>query len=119
MLDPRIGQPKNIVADKGYVHQHEIEMTELQGHECLVPLTHLDKKSPFTPFQLMMEQRLSKPENQKLYSKRKVMNEGAFAQIEENLGFRKLYRRGLNALNTEFELITTAHNILRISRLLA
>ena len=116
-LDPRLGQPKKIVADKGYVHQHEIEMNELKGLECLIPLTHQNKKSPQTPFQRMMEQRFSKPENKKLYSKRQPMNEGAFAQIKENLGFRKLYRRGLKAINTEFELITAAHNILRISKL--
>ena len=117
-LDPRLGKPKKIVADKGYVHQHEIEMTELKGHECLIPLTHQNKKSPQTPFQRMMEQRFSKPENKKLYSKRQPMNEGAFAQIKENLGFRKLYRRGLQAINTEFELIAAAHNVLRISKLL-
>ena len=118
VLDPRLGRPKNIVADKGYIHQHEIEMTELKGHHCLIPLSHPNKKSPLSPFQVMMKQRLSKPENKELVTKRQIMNEGAFAQIKENLGFRKLYRRGLEAINTEFELIATAHNLLRISRLL-
>ena len=119
VLDPRLGQLSKIAADKGYVHQHEIEMIELKGLECLIPLTHPDKKSAQTPFQRMMRQRFSKPENKKLYSKRQPMNEGAFAQIKVNLNFNKLYRRGLKAINAEFELIASAHNLLRISKLLA
>jgi transposase len=61
-----------------------------------------------------MNAKLADPANRKLYKQRRPMVEGTFAQIKHNRGSRRFRRRGLAAVNSEWQLSATIHNIGRL-----
>ena len=61
-----------------------------------------------------MNTRLEDPENAELYSKRSQTIEPVFGNIKANLGYRRFARRSLPAVNSEWRLICTAHNLLKL-----
>jgi transposase len=62
----------------------------------------------------MMEAKLAEPANAALYRKRKQSIEPVFGNIKANLGYRRFTRRSLPAVNSEWRLICTAHNLLKL-----
>ena len=62
-----------------------------------------------------MNERMSQPSSQALYSRRKVIVEPVFGQIK-NLGFRGFGLRGKEKVAGEFSLVCTAHNIRKMVR---
>jgi len=50
------------------------------------------------------------------YAKRKTTVETVFGNIKANLGYRRFLRRGLDATSSEWRLICTVHNLLKIHR---
>ncbi|MDZ4234846.1 MAG: transposase, partial [Dietzia sp.] len=63
-----------------------------------------------------MNDKLSQPENDTLYRKRAVSIEPVFGNIKANLGFRKFSLRGHVGVHTEWRLICTVHNLLKLQR---
>jgi len=63
-----------------------------------------------------MDQRLSEPGNAELYRKRQHSIEPVFGNIKANLGYRRFTRRSLPAVTSEWRLICTAHNLLKLRR---
>lgn len=61
-----------------------------------------------------MEHRLRTPEGADLYSKRQHTVEPVFGDIKENRGYRRFVRRGLAAVQAEWQLITAAHNLRKL-----
>jgi hypothetical protein len=61
-----------------------------------------------------MDDKLAKPTNRKLYKKRASSIEPVFGNIKGNLGYRRFARRSLPAVNSEWRLICTAHNLLKL-----
>lgn len=61
-----------------------------------------------------MNARLQDPENAELYSKRSQTIEPVFGNIKANLGCRRFTRRSLPAVQSEWRLICTAHNLLKL-----
>lgn len=61
-----------------------------------------------------MEHRLRTEEGAALYAKRGTTVEPVFGQHKENRGFRRFVRRGLEAVHGEWQLMNTAHNILKL-----
>ena len=116
-MDKRKKKPCNLVADKGYDHQHETEMTELLGINVVTALKRQRKNSPTTAYRERMTKKLELPQGQELLKARTFVTEGAFAQLKENIGFRKFLRRGLDAINTEIELLALAQNFKRLDTL--
>ena len=117
-LDKRLNKPTNLVADKGYANQYEIEKTELLDIEVVTPLPQKRKKTTEpSEFEQKMTAKLAQPESKKLLKLRHFVTEGAFAQFKENLNFRKIYRRGLTAVNKEVQLLAIAHNFKRFNKL--
>ena len=116
-LDKRINKPTNLVADKGYANQYEHEKTELFDITVVTPLPQKRKQAKPSEFELKMTERLEQPESKKLLKLRHFVTEGAFAQFKENLNFRKIYRRGLTAVNKEVTLLAIAHNVKRFTKL--
>ena len=113
-MDKRKKKPRNLVADKGYDHQYEVEMTELRGINVVTALKRQRKNSPTTAYRERMTKKLEKPLSQELMKARSFVTEGAFAQLKENIGFRQFFRQGLAAINTEIELLALAHNFKRL-----
>ena len=61
-----------------------------------------------------MNNRLSEPANAELYRKRQHTIEPVFGNIKANLGYRRFSRRSLPAVTSEWRLICTAHNLLKL-----
>jgi hypothetical protein len=63
-----------------------------------------------------MLQQLSTPDGAAAFAKRKTTVEPVFGQIKHNLRYRRFARRGLDAVTSEWRLICTIHNLLKIHR---
>jgi len=63
-----------------------------------------------------MIERLATEHGAAAYSKRKTTVETVFGNIKANLGFRRFSRRGLDATSSEWRLVCTVHNLLKIHR---
>jgi hypothetical protein len=60
--------------------------------------------------------KLDTPRGQRLYKKRAATIEPVFAQIKHNRRIRTASRRGLAAVDSEWKLIPTTHNLLKLWR---
>jgi transposase len=67
---------------------------------------------------IQMRKKLSTPEGKKIYSKRSSTVEPTIGNLSHNLGFKEFYLRGLHKVTGEFSLMCTAHNILKIAKLI-
>ncbi len=65
---------------------------------------------------IRMDERLTEPDNAKLYARRKITIEPVFGHIKENRNFRRFTRRGLDAVNSEWKLICGTNNLLKLWR---
>jgi transposase len=61
-----------------------------------------------------MRARLDTAEGRALYRRRRVTVEPVFGNIKANLGFRRFTRRGLGAVRSEWRLICSTHNLLKL-----
>jgi transposase len=61
-----------------------------------------------------MDDKLENPENTELYGKRSTSIEPVFGNIKGNLGYRRFSRRSLPAVNSEWRLMCTVHNLLKL-----
>ena len=63
-----------------------------------------------------MVERLATEGGAAAYAKRKTTVETVFGNVKANLGFRRFSRRGLIATSSEWRLVCTVHNLLKIQR---
>jgi hypothetical protein len=63
-----------------------------------------------------MEERLGSETGAAAYAKRKTTVEPVFGNLKANLGFRRFSQRGLDAVPSEWRLICTIHNLLKLHR---
>jgi transposase len=68
------------------------------------------------PHRTAMRNFLSTPEGKALYRLRKQIAEPVIGQIKAARGFRQFLRRGQPAVEAEFSLVCTAHNLLKLHR---
>jgi transposase len=61
-----------------------------------------------------MDAKLAEPANTELYKRRGQIIEPVFGNIKANLGYRRFTRRGFDAVQSEWRLICTAHNLLKL-----
>ena len=61
-----------------------------------------------------MDDKLAQTDNAMLYRKRSVSIEPVFGNIKANLGFRKFILRGHAGVRSEWRLICTVHNLLKL-----
>ena len=61
-----------------------------------------------------MDAKLAQPANVEAYRKRQHTIEPVFGNIKANLGYRRFTRRSLPAVQSEWRLICTAHNLLKL-----
>lgn len=76
--------------------------------------THGPSPKDATPAEAM-EHRLRTPEGSALYKKRQHTIEPVFGDIKHNRGIRRFMLRGLVAVNAEWQLIATTHNLLKLA----
>jgi len=63
-----------------------------------------------------MDTRLADPVNAELYKRRSHTIEPVFGNIKHNLGYKRFQVRGLQAANSEWRLICTSHNLLKLRK---
>jgi len=69
------------------------------------------------PLTTEMVDKLATTRGRRLYRQRAASIEPVFAQTKHNRGFRSFARRGLAAADSEWKLIATTHNLLKLWRL--
>lgn len=62
----------------------------------------------------VMHHRLRTPEGRAAYQQRQHTVEPVFGTIKEQRGYRRFTRRGLDAVHAEWQLITAAHNVVKL-----
>jgi len=58
---------------------------------------------------------LTSPEGERLRAERSTEVESVFGQVKHNLGFRRFHLRGLEKVNTEWGLVSIAHNMRKMA----
>lgn len=64
-----------------------------------------------------MERKLLTKKGKEKYKQRGWMSEGVFGQIKHALGIDSFFRRGIRACQSEWKLICSAHNLLKIHKI--
>ncbi len=57
-------------------------------------------------------------EGREIYSLRKITVEPVYGHIKQNLGFREFLLRGLEKVKIEINLVSIAHNLAKIHRIM-
>lgn len=109
------------LADRGYWNRDEI--SNIEDHHNLTTLVAVVRDSDQrqgrsradTASHTTMHHRLNRPGAKHLYRRRSAYIEPVFGQIK-NRNITKFLLRGLTNVNTEWNLICTAHNLTKIHR---
>jgi len=112
-------KPGVVLADAGYWSNDHIDSLRERG---IIPIVAADttrdrprKTRPGGPYDFMRRVMATKTGGE-LYSKRQCMVEPVFAQIKTNRRIDRLKRRGRAAARSEWRLIATTHNLLKLHR---
>ena len=111
-------RPRTVLADAGYWHTKQIEHLLADGFQVLVPPDSMvrDGASPgweggmYTFVRRVLKTDLGR----ELYIKRRRSIEPVFGQIKHNRGMTRFRRRGRAAARSEWRLIATTHNLLKL-----
>jgi len=124
MLDNVAQAPQALLADSGYFSKGNVEHLQKR---CVDPYVAVGRegtaasplKEAFTAAQSVrasMREKLSKGRGKTVYSRRKVIVEPVFGQIEEARGFRRFSQRGRTKVQREWALVCLTHNLLKLFR---
>ncbi len=112
--------PELVVADAGYWHQDQMDTITADGIAVLIPPDSTRRKNPrpgwtggaydFMRFVLATEH------GKALYKQRAQLIEPIFGNTKHNRGFTRFARRGRSAARTEWRLIASTHNLLKLHR---
>ena len=116
--------PHALLADNGYFSADNVQ--ELQdrrvvpyiavGREGAQKKTPADLRTPAETQKACMREKLSSEPGKAIYSRRKVIVEPVFGQIEQARGFRRFSQRGLSKVRREWALVCITHNLLKLFR---
>ena len=84
--------------------------------EKAVPPSLFPRRTPYSSSSRLREEPERPPRGRQAYARRKVTVEPVFGQIEQGRGFRQFLLRGMEKVRTEWSLICTGHNILKLWR---
>jgi len=118
--------PEAISADAGYYSETNVQGALERGCDPhIAPKRTKHRPLPVTvhgplPRNMTLKQEMARKLATKaghaLYARRKTTAEPPFGQIKEARGFRRFLRRGLEKVRTEWSLICTTHNLLKLFR---
>jgi transposase len=110
--------PGVLLADAGYWHNDQMDNVTASGIRLLCPPEAATRKGTRPGWDsgryAWMRAVLSGELGQELYRKRKVMVEPVFAHMKFNRRFDRFQRRGWAAAHSEWRLVTTSHNLLKL-----
>jgi transposase len=121
-IDERID---TVLADAGYANEATFVAAETAGVVLLAPVASDEKRARGVdpaagrdlsglPATARAQQRLRTAEGAQHYALRGRTVEPVFGQLKERLGMRQFARRGLAAVNAEFALACTVHNVRKL-----
>ena len=116
--------PKALLADSGYfsadgVHglqDRHLESYIAVGREGTQTQPAASRLTPAETQRTQMREKLNSTAGKTAYSRRKVIVEPVFGQIEQARGFRRFSQRGLAKVRREWALVCLAHNLLKLFR---
>ena len=118
--------PRELSADAGYASEANFAALDEAGVYAVIALRRYHRDEPPNadpapvnatnrwPHRNEMRARLYTPEGKELYKLRKQTVEPVFGQIKAARNFRQFLRRGLAAVQAEWSLVCTAHNLLKL-----
>jgi transposase len=109
-----------VLADSGYWSGKQVRELAADGYRVLVPPNLRSRKPGGGAVDAArMREQLDTDDGKRRYQRRQRMIEPVFGQIKHNRGIQRLLRRGQGAVQTEFSLIATTHNLLKLKTALA
>jgi transposase len=120
--------PRELSADAGYASEANFAALEAAGVQAVIALRRYHRDEPPDadpaparatqrwPYRNRMRERLFRPEGKALYKLRKQTVEPVIGQIKAARGFRQFLCRGLAAVQAEWSLACTAHNLLKLAK---
>ncbi len=114
--------PEVAVADTGYFSEANVNWCAAHGVDAYISVGR--KRWQAVPPEagsdraavVNMHGKLTTDVGREHYRRRKMIVEPVFGQIKEAMGFRRFRLRGLRKVRGEWNLVTTAHNILKAYR---
>lgn len=110
--------PNFVSADNGYFNEEQMTDKKFKNIQVLCPPLRLKNYQQAGPFAEFMGERLNTRAGRRIYSRRKTTVEPVFGQIKHNRGFRYFLLRGLKKVQTEWSLICTTHNLMKMRALM-
>jgi transposase len=115
--------PSALTADNGYLSQENVAYCEAAGVDAYISLRKKDaERTDFPPtthaerVRFAMQVKLASAKGKELYPRRKVIAEPVFGQIKGAMGFRRFSLRGLLKVPSEWGIVATCHNLLKLFR---
>ena len=120
--------PLELSADAGYASEANFALLDAAWVYAVIALRRYRRDEPPDadpappratnrwPQRNRMRARLSGAEGKAAYKLRKQTVEPVFGQIKAARGFRQFLRRGLTAVQAEWSLVCTAHNLLKLAK---
>ena len=118
------GVPDGLLADSGYFSKQNVEHLQKRtldpyiavGREGTPAALPDEASSPAQRLRASMREKLSTGKGKSVYSRRKVIVEPVFGQIEQARGFRRFSQRGTAKVRCEWALVCLTHNLLKLFR---
>jgi len=120
------GYPDELTADAGYASEANFAALTEAKVQAVIALRRYHRDEPPDadpapkrassrwPHRNEMRRRLLSAEGKALYKKRKQTVEPVFGQIKAARGFRQFLRRGLRNVQSEWAMLCTVHNLLKL-----
>jgi transposase len=120
--------PRELSADAGYASETNFAALDEAGVYAVIALRRYRRDEPPDadpaparssnrwPHRNQMRERLFSREGKDKYKLRKQTVEPVFGQIKAARNFRQFLRRGLEAVQAEWSLVCTAHNLLKLGQ---
>ena len=131
-LSANTGQyPAQLSADAGYASEANFAALAEANVHAVVAMRRYHRDEPPDadpaairssnrwPHRNEMRERLASPEGKAIYKLRKQTVEPVFGQIKSARSFRQFLRCGLPAVEAEWSLLCTVHNLLKLQKALA
>ena len=131
-VDPRVGQPSDVLADNGYANGDEVAGVQAAGIEVLVATGRTDTAREYdfrppqdvkvpaktsVPWVVEMQEKMATESGRDKYRLRQQTVEPVFGIVKHVLGFRQFLLRGLSKVDTEWCLVMLAYNTKRLHRM--
>lgn len=123
-VEQRCGAPPGAaLADSGFFSVDNLEQMEQRNIDAYVPDSNMARALNLgtacrtracAPAHRRMRAKLRSPAGQAAYARRKAVVEPVFGVLKQQRGMRQFRTRGLENVNNEFTLATTAFNITRL-----